>query len=127
MERESPYNVILGRPSLNKLGTIVSTTHLTMKFPLLNCQVGTIHAYQREARQCYVDCLRIKKGENPLPRAGQTHNSRVTDVNLAKLDLREDFREDRPKLEGELIKVRLNSRENGFVQVGAQLPEDLRI
>ena len=50
VERESPYNVILGRASLNKLRAIVPTPHLTMKFPLLNGQVGAIHANQREAR-----------------------------------------------------------------------------
>jgi len=27
------YNALLGRPSLNKLGAIVSTLHLAMKFP----------------------------------------------------------------------------------------------
>ena len=48
VEQESPYNVILRRPSLNKLAAIISTPHLTMKFPLLNGQVGTIHAYQKE-------------------------------------------------------------------------------
>jgi len=30
---ETLYNIFLGRPSLNKLGAIVSTTHLAMKFP----------------------------------------------------------------------------------------------
>lgn len=30
----SSYNIILGRPSLNKLGAVVSTLHLTMRYPL---------------------------------------------------------------------------------------------
>ena len=35
VERESSYNAILGRPSLNRIGAIVLTRHLVMKFPLL--------------------------------------------------------------------------------------------
>ena len=62
----------------------------------INSQVGAIRVNQREARQCYVDCLRIKEGENLPSRAGQMHNSEVSDVNLAELDPREDFREKRP-------------------------------
>ena len=93
----------------------MSTPHLTMKFPLLNGQVGAIHANQREARQCYMDCLRIKEGESLPSKAGQMHNSWVADINLVVLDLKEYFREKRPQPEGELIKVRVNSRVNGFV------------
>jgi len=33
---ESSYNILIGRSSLNKLGAIVSTPHLTMKFPADN-------------------------------------------------------------------------------------------
>ncbi|XP_072074432.1 uncharacterized protein [Arachis hypogaea] len=48
----SPYNLILGRPFLNKFGAIVSTVHLCVKFPLQNDQVVTIHGDHKEARQC---------------------------------------------------------------------------
>ena len=71
-------------------------------------------------------CLRIKGGESLPSRAGQMLNSRVANVNFAKADLREDFKEKRLHPEGELIKVRVNSRENSFVQIGAKLQEDLK-
>ena len=35
IEQESPYNAILERPSLNKIGAIVSKPHLAIKFPFL--------------------------------------------------------------------------------------------
>jgi len=38
------YNILLGHPSLNALGVIVSTPHLAMKFPLDNRTVITVHA-----------------------------------------------------------------------------------
>jgi len=37
------YNVLLRRPSLNKLGAIMSTPHLAMKFPFEKRGVVTIH------------------------------------------------------------------------------------
>ena len=33
VDQESPYNVIIGRPTLNKLRAITSTYHLLVKFP----------------------------------------------------------------------------------------------
>ncbi|XP_020225037.1 uncharacterized protein LOC109806917 [Cajanus cajan] len=38
------YNILLGRPSINALGAIVSTPHLCMKFLLRDGQVITVHA-----------------------------------------------------------------------------------
>jgi len=37
------YNVLLGRPSLNTLGAVVSTPHLAMKFPSPSGDILTIH------------------------------------------------------------------------------------
>jgi hypothetical protein len=36
VDRPSTYNVIIGRPGLNKLKAITSTYHLMMKFPTKN-------------------------------------------------------------------------------------------
>ena len=41
----STYNTILGRPSLNKIGAIISTPHLLMKFPT-NRGIGQVRADQ---------------------------------------------------------------------------------
>jgi len=53
------YNALLGRPSLNKLGAIVSTPHLAMKFPSERRGVVTVYADQCTARECYVASLRL--------------------------------------------------------------------
>jgi len=52
------YNVLLGRPSLNTLGVVVSTPHLAMKFPSPSGDILTIHCDQRLARECYMASLR---------------------------------------------------------------------
>ena len=47
--------MILGRPSLNTLGAVVSTPYLALKFP-----VGVVHVDQKEAWRCYNKSLRKK-------------------------------------------------------------------
>ena len=72
-----------------------------------------------------MDCLRIKEGQRIPMKASRMQGDRANDINLVELDLREDFRERRPQPKGELIKIRVNSRENDFLQIGAHLPEEL--
>jgi hypothetical protein len=57
----SLYNIILGRPSLNLLGAVVSTPHLTMKYPVSDSKVGAIRADHKMAKQCYNESLKITK------------------------------------------------------------------
>ncbi|RDX79980.1 hypothetical protein CR513_39524, partial [Mucuna pruriens] len=58
IDAEASYNIIIGRPTLNKLGAIVSTYHLCMKFPV-GRKVGSVWADSRIARRCYEDSLKI--------------------------------------------------------------------
>ena len=58
VDAPTSYNVLLGRPSLNTLGAVVSTPHLAMKFPSPSCDILTIHCDQRLARECYIASVR---------------------------------------------------------------------
>jgi len=58
IDAPTSYNVLLGRPSLNTLGAVVSTPHLAMKFPSPSGDILTIHYDQRLARECYMASLR---------------------------------------------------------------------
>nr|KYP34711.1 hypothetical protein KK1_044312 [Cajanus cajan] len=62
------YNILLGRPSLNKLGAIVSTPHLAMKFPSESGRIITVHVDQKAARECYFASLRLPRLETAEPR-----------------------------------------------------------
>ncbi|XP_015960908.1 uncharacterized protein LOC107484875 [Arachis duranensis] len=59
---KSPYNIILGRPSLNAFKAVVSTVYLCVKFISQDNKVVTIHRDQKEASQCYNASL---KNEQP--------------------------------------------------------------
>jgi len=59
VDASTSYNVLLGRSSLNKLGAIVSTTHLAMKFPTEKGEIATIYVNQKDARECYAAGLKM--------------------------------------------------------------------
>ena len=48
----STYNIILGKPALNRLKVVTSTYHLKVKFPTAH-RVGEIKGDQVLARECY--------------------------------------------------------------------------
>jgi len=62
----SAYNLILGRLSLNKLGAVVSTLHMAMKFYAGDGKIITIWENGDEARNCYIQSLRIGKDDSKL-------------------------------------------------------------
>jgi len=59
LDAHTSYNILLGRPSINTLGAIVSTPHLTMKFPSRQGDIITVHGDQRAARECYMASLKL--------------------------------------------------------------------
>ena len=56
VESPSAYNVILGRPSLNRIRAVVSTHALAVKFPTPQ-GTGTLKGDQVVARSCYATSL----------------------------------------------------------------------
>jgi len=58
----SAYNLLLGRPSLNILGAVASTTHMKMKLPSSEGGVITIKSNQKTTRKCYESSLKNRRG-----------------------------------------------------------------
>ena len=56
------YNMLLGRPTLNRLGAVPSTRHMKMKLPDLAGKVITIKSDQKEVKRCYENNLKTKRG-----------------------------------------------------------------
>ncbi|RRT67085.1 hypothetical protein B296_00003996 [Ensete ventricosum] len=56
----SVYNVIIGRPTLNKLRAIISTYHRRMMFPT-STGLGEVKSDRRELRRCYLAATTIPK------------------------------------------------------------------
>ena len=55
---QSPYHLILERPSLNMLGVVILMPQLALKFLISETEVGTVHPDYKEARTYYNEWLR---------------------------------------------------------------------
>jgi len=62
----SAYNILLGRPTLNRIGVVPSTRHMKVKLPSMEGVVITIRSDQKEAKKCYENSLK-SKGSPPRP------------------------------------------------------------
>ncbi|RDX64041.1 hypothetical protein CR513_57452, partial [Mucuna pruriens] len=96
VDAPTSYNIIVGRPALNRLGAIVSTKHLCMKF-LVGRKVGSVWADTRVAQRCYEDSLRIER----LPSSG------IVNVLDLDLDPRSQFEKEGPLHAEELKEIKL--------------------
>jgi len=56
------YNIPLGRSALNRVRAIASTRHMKIKLSSLRGKVITIRSDRKEAKRCYENSLKTKKG-----------------------------------------------------------------
>ncbi|GAV68991.1 hypothetical protein CFOL_v3_12493 [Cephalotus follicularis] len=109
VDTPSPYNAIVGRPSLNLTEAIVSTRHLLMKFPT-RFGVGEARLDQQAARQCYRTAISDKGNDKVLP--------------IANVELRGDVEPEHPQPVEDVVQVPLEEDNTGRVfQVSSQLEE----
>jgi len=66
IDANTSYNILLGRPSINRLMVIVSTPHLVLKFHSRTGDILTVHVDQKEARECYSESLRVEPLRNNI-------------------------------------------------------------
>nr|XP_025680402.1 uncharacterized protein LOC112782271 [Arachis hypogaea] len=117
----SPYNLILGRPFLNRFAAIVSTVHLCVKFSVQDNLVATIHGDLHEARQCYNTSLKPIKRNN----IAQVNSIQPDQPRLTEIDPRVDF-DDRPMPNEDLTKVLLTKDPMKFTFVGTSTTTEER-
>jgi len=60
----SAYNVLLGRPSINRLGAVASTMHMKMRLPSEEGKVITIRSNQKATRKCYESNMTNRRSLN---------------------------------------------------------------
>ena len=58
----SAYNILLGRPALNRLGAVASTRHMKMKLPSFRGGIIVIKSNQKATKKCYENILKTKRG-----------------------------------------------------------------
>lgn len=63
VEANTSYKILLRRSCFNAFDAIVSTPHLTLKYPMHRGTICTMRADQKMARECYVIGLRMYQRE----------------------------------------------------------------
>ncbi|XP_057443228.1 uncharacterized protein LOC130735146 [Lotus japonicus] len=115
----SPYNVLIGRPSLNRLGAIISTRHLTAKYLLSKGGVGILKADQMVARKCYLESF---KQYGHLGKKAVKEGHRVYEVGVEQaevsLDPRDGFLDHKMISEEETKAIKIGERS---LKVGVNL------
>jgi len=56
----SAYNILLGRPTLNRTGVVPSTRHMKVKLPSMEGLIITICSDKKEAKKCYENSFKNK-------------------------------------------------------------------
>ncbi|GAU24176.1 hypothetical protein TSUD_84110 [Trifolium subterraneum] len=74
------YNIIIGRPTFNTLGAVMSTLYLSMKYPLDDGRIGTVRGDQVQGRQCYELSLRLKRNQAPADQPIISRDRRVSPI-----------------------------------------------
>jgi len=57
----SAYNILLGRPTLNRTGAVPSTRHMKVRLPSMEGMIITVCFDQKEAKKCYENNLKNKR------------------------------------------------------------------
>jgi len=114
----SSYNILLGRPSLNRLEAVVSTSHLKVKFPTDEGRVATLRVDQTVARKCYENSLKVRRSMYAL----SLHGPRGE--NFPDFDPRVGVEDKRPQPVGEVEEISLDDDKK--VKIGGGLDATTR-
>lgn len=117
VDANTSYNVLIGRPCLNSFGAIVSTPHLTMKYPTARGTICTVRADQKMARECYAAGLKMYPRETKRRTNG-------ANVAMADLDPRTNT-EDRLEPQGETQPVIVGKDPTQITNVAQGLEEEV--
>ncbi|XP_020218715.1 uncharacterized protein LOC109801949 [Cajanus cajan] len=124
VEAYTSYNIIIGRPTLNQLGAVVSTSHLTMKFSRHNGDIISIKANQKIARQCYVESLKVSTPYVCQP--PQAIVAHITNPTLSNLDPQSDCTNQRPSPVDELMEFQIDQNPDQCTKVSQNISPELR-
>jgi len=100
----SAYNVLLGRPALNRLRAVASTRHMKMKLSVLRGKVIVIKSNQQEAKRCYENSLKAKRGVFMVMERPPVKEDRVGVAHA------ESARERRPEPVGNVVERQIDGK-----------------
>ncbi|GAU32582.1 hypothetical protein TSUD_146960 [Trifolium subterraneum] len=117
------YNIIIGRPTFNALGAVMSTLYLSIKYPLNNGKVRVVKGDQVLARKCYESSLKIRhRPSKPVsPPVSEERTNGINMVNITDLDRREEFQDRRVSPIEDLEQVQIGEHSHQTTNIGTSL------
>ncbi|XP_071919055.1 uncharacterized protein [Coffea arabica] len=123
VKADSPYNMLIGRPTLNALRAVYSTYHLSFKFPTPE-GVAEVSSDVGAARECYLATIQAAVGPQPPPRSEE---KRPAVLSIDCIDPQKSGEPSRLEPGDEVEQVVLDeAKPDQVVQVGAGLPSPLK-
>ncbi|XP_027156819.1 uncharacterized protein LOC113757958 [Coffea eugenioides] len=123
VKADSPYNMLIGRPTLNALRAVYSTYHLSFKFPT-SAGVPEMSSDVGAARECYLATIQAAVTPRPSPRSEEKRPA-VLSIDCIDPQKAEEPNRLEPGDEVELVVVD-EAKPDQLVQVGAGLPPPLK-
>ncbi|XP_071921927.1 uncharacterized protein [Coffea arabica] len=122
VKADSPYNLLLGRPTLNALRAVYSTYHLSFKFPTPE-GVAEVSSDVCAARECYLATLQVASPSTSGARPERKSN-------ILSIDSIDPQRAEKiPRLEtgDEVEEFPLDpTKSDQTIRVGTQLPSPVK-
>ncbi|XP_027063199.2 uncharacterized protein [Coffea arabica] len=123
VKADSPYNMLIGRPTLNALRAVYSTYHLSFNFPTPE-GVAEVSSDVGAARECYLATIQAAVGPQPPPRSEE---KRPAVLSIDCIDSHKAAEPSRLEPGEEVEQVVLDeAKPDQVVQVGAGLPSPLK-
>ncbi|XP_071926066.1 uncharacterized protein [Coffea arabica] len=123
IKTDSPYNMLIGRPTLNALRAVYSTYHLRFKFPT-PAGVAEVSSDVGAAREFYLPTIQTAVGPQPPPRSEE---KRPAVLSIDCIDPHKAGEPGRLEPGDEVEQVVLDeAKPDQVVQVGAGLPSPLK-
>ncbi|XP_071933541.1 uncharacterized protein [Coffea arabica] len=123
VKADSPYNMLIGRPTLNALRAVYSTYHLSFKFPT-PAGVAEVSSDVGAARECYLATIQAAVTPRPSPRSEE---KRPAVLSIDCIDPQKAGEPNRLEPGDEVEQVVLDeTKPDQIVQVGAGLPSPLK-
>ena len=116
--------MILGRPTLNKIGAVISTTCLTMKFFTDKGEIIAVKADQVTARRCYNASLEIQRQQKEVSQ-GNVRPPNASKVMMVDLDTRK-VEGGRLEPDGKLEKIQIGKESEQTTQINKNLPTTMK-
>ncbi|XP_071928199.1 uncharacterized protein [Coffea arabica] len=123
VKADSPYNMLIGRPTLNALRAVYSTYHLSFKLPT-SAGVAEVSSDVGAARECYLATIQAAVTPRPSPRSEEKRPA-VLSIDCIDPQKAEEPNRLEPGDEVELVVVD-EAKPDQVVQVGAGLPPPLK-